>query len=40
MNWYTTGCASVQKYFDASDAGLGGYKVDAFDIGAPSQGYP
>ncbi len=29
INWYTTGCASVQKYFDASDAGWA--TVDAFD---------
>lgn len=33
--WYMAGCEYVDKYFDASDAGLAGYKVDAFDVGYP-----
>lgn len=40
LEWYASGCASVQKYFDASDAGLRAYKVDAFDVGNPPQAYP
>lgn len=38
--WYMAGCETVAKYFDASDAGLGGYKIDAFDVGDPMTGYP
>lgn len=38
--WYMTGCETVDKFFDASDAGLGGYKIDAFDVGEPMSGYP
>ena len=30
--WYMAGCETVEKYFDASDAGLAGYKIDAFDL--------
>lgn len=40
LAWYMNGCESVEKYFDASDAGLGGYKVDAFDVSSPGFGYP
>ena len=30
--WYMAGCEYVEKYFDASDVGLAGYKIDAFDL--------
>ena len=39
LAWYVAGCEYVDKYFDASDAGLAGYKVDAFDV-AYSYPYP
>ena len=31
-NWVAT-CESFTKVFDASDAGVGGYKIDAIDVG-------
>jgi hypothetical protein len=38
--WYMSGCESVQKYFDASSAGLGSYKIDAFDVSPYPYPYP
>lgn len=35
LAWYMAGCENVTKYFDASDAGLAGYKIDAFDTAYP-----
>lgn len=40
LTWYMTGCETVGKFFDASDAGLGSYKIDALDVGDPPSGYP
>lgn len=37
--WYQAGCGSVEKVFDAGDARLTGYQVDAFDMTLPG-GYP
>jgi hypothetical protein len=38
--WYMSGCESVEKYFDASDAGLGSYVIDAFDVSPYPYPYP
>lgn len=40
LSWYMNGCEWVEKFFDASDAGLKGYKVDAFDVSAYPYPYP
>lgn len=40
LSWYMNGCEWVQKFFDASDAGLEGYKVDAFDVSPYPYPYP
>ena len=40
LSWYMDGCEWVNKFFDASDAGLRGYKVDAFDVSPYPYPYP
>jgi len=40
LSWYMNGCEWVDKFFDASDAGLQGYKVDAFDVSPYPYPYP
>ena len=40
LSWYMSGCEWVEKFFDASDAGLQGYKVDAFDVSPGPYPYP